>query len=58
MIKGAWTTCFEATCGYGYLHRELSRLTRRVVVAHPGQLWRNRLEANIDPGISKDKTKA
>jgi transposase len=38
MIKGAWTICFEATCGYGYLHRELSRMARRVVVAHPGQL--------------------
>ena len=38
MIKGPWTICFEATCGYGYLHRELSRLVRRVAVAHPGQL--------------------
>jgi transposase len=38
MIKGAWTICFEATCGYGYLHRELSRMARRVAVAHPGQL--------------------
>jgi transposase len=38
MIRGAWTICFEATCGYGYLHRELSRIARRVVVAHPGQL--------------------
>lgn len=38
MLKGPWTVCFEATCGYGYLHRELSRMARRVVVAHPGQL--------------------
>jgi transposase len=38
MIEGPWTICFEATCGYGYLHRELSRLARRVLVAHPGQL--------------------
>lgn len=37
-IKGKWTVCFEASCGYGYLHRELSRMARRVVVAHPGQL--------------------
>jgi transposase len=37
-VKGPWTVCFEATCGYGYLHRELSRMARRVVVAHPGQL--------------------
>ncbi len=37
-IEGAWTICFEATCGYGYLYRELSRMARRVVVAHPGQL--------------------
>ena len=28
MIKGAWTICFEATCGYGYLHRELSGMAR------------------------------
>ncbi len=38
MIKGPWTICFEATCGYGYLHRELSRMARRVAVAPPGQL--------------------
>ena len=38
MIEGPWIICFEATCGYGYLHRVLSRLARRVVVAHPGQL--------------------
>jgi transposase len=37
-IKGKWTVCFEASCGYGYLHRELSRIAKRVVVAHPGQL--------------------
>lgn len=33
-----WTICFEASCGYGYLYRELSRMAQRVVVAHPGQL--------------------
>lgn len=37
-VGGPWTICFEATCGYGYLYRELSRMARRVVVAHPGQL--------------------
>jgi transposase len=37
-IREPWTICFEATCGYGYLYRELSRLARRVVVAHLGQL--------------------
>jgi transposase len=37
-VQGAWTICFEATCGYGYLYRELSRMAQRVVVAHPGQL--------------------
>lgn len=37
-LKGPWTVCFEATCGYGYLSRELSRIATRVIVAHPGQL--------------------
>jgi transposase len=37
-VAGPWTICFEATCGYGYLYRELSRLAQRVVVAHPGRL--------------------
>jgi len=37
-IKGQWMICFEATCGYGYVHRELSRMAQRVIVAHPGQL--------------------
>jgi transposase len=30
--------CFEASCGYGYLHEHLSKLSPRVEVAHPGQL--------------------
>lgn len=38
VLKGPWTVCFEATCGYGYLYRELSRIATRVIVAHPGQL--------------------
>ena len=37
-VEGPWRICFEATCGYGYLYRELSRLASQVVVAHPGQL--------------------
>jgi hypothetical protein len=37
-VTGPWTVCFEATCGYGYLYRELSRVAKRVVVAHPGQV--------------------
>ena len=30
--------CIEAGCGYGFLHDELRKLCRRVVVAHPGHL--------------------
>jgi transposase len=30
--------CFEASCGYGYLHDELARRAACVQVAHPGQL--------------------
>ncbi len=37
-VEGPWTICFEATCGYGYLYRELSTMAARVAVAHPGQL--------------------
>lgn len=37
-VTGPWRICFEATCGYGYLYRELSGLASQVVVAHPGQL--------------------
>jgi transposase len=37
-VGGRWTVCFEATCGYGYLYRELSQMAERVVVAHPGQV--------------------
>jgi transposase len=28
--------CYEASCAYGYLYDELQKLSRRVVVAHPG----------------------
>src|SRR3712207_2760275 len=52
-VRGAWpellervaaevprpfSVCFEASCGYGYLHGRLSGLAERVAVAHPGQL--------------------
>jgi transposase len=37
-VPKPWSICFEATCGYGYLYRELSKLGAKVVVAHPGQL--------------------
>jgi len=30
--------CFEASCGYGYLHEKLSALSEHVAVAHPGKL--------------------
>jgi len=30
--------CFEATCGYGHLYDRLTKLARRVVMAHPGKL--------------------
>ena len=30
--------CFEASCGYGYLHEQLSMRAQQVLVAHPGQL--------------------
>ena len=53
-VRGSWPTlmeqvaaqvprpfavCFEASCGYGYLHGKLSALAERVAEAHPGQLW-------------------
>ena len=52
-VRGAWpklldevaasvprpfAVCYEASCGYGYLHERLSRLAERVAVAHPGKL--------------------
>jgi transposase len=37
-VKEPWAVCFEASVGYGVLERDLSRIARRVVVAHPGQL--------------------
>jgi transposase len=52
-VKGAWArlfeevdrsvprpfaVCYEASCGYGYLHDQLAARAERVCVAHPGQL--------------------
>lgn len=37
-IAKPFVICFEASCGYGYLHEALSKIAYRVVVAHPGQL--------------------
>jgi transposase len=52
-VKGAWqrmlqvvdeqvpkpfAICYEASCGYGYLHDQLARRAERVTVGHPGQL--------------------
>ena len=37
-IKERFTICYEASCGYGYLHDQFKRIAQRVVVAHPGKL--------------------
>jgi len=37
-IRQPFAICYEASCGYGYVHDRLERIARRVVVAHPGQL--------------------
>jgi transposase len=37
-VPRPFAICFEASCGYGYLHDRLARLATRVEVAHPGQL--------------------
>ena len=33
-----FAVCFEASCGYGWLHDKLKPIAARVVVAHPGRL--------------------
>lgn len=33
-----FAVCYEASCGYGWLHDQLRKIAARVVVAHPGQL--------------------
>jgi transposase len=37
-VPRPFAVCFEASCGYGYLHDQLSRRAARVVVGHPGQM--------------------
>jgi transposase len=37
-VPRPFSVCFEASCGYGYLHEWLSALARRVGVAHRGKL--------------------
>ena len=37
-VPRPFAVCYEASCGYGYLHERLSRLAERVAVAHPGKL--------------------
>jgi transposase len=37
-IRPPFSVCYEASTGYGALHERLRPLSRRVVVAHPGQL--------------------
>jgi transposase len=33
-----FAVCYEASCGYGYLHDKLAPLADHITVAHPGQL--------------------
>lgn len=37
-VERPFAICYEASCGYGYLHDRLREVAQRVVVAHPGQL--------------------
>ena len=37
-LPGSVAVCYEASCGYGFLHDLLAEVADRVVVAHPGQL--------------------
>src|SRR5687767_15307156 len=37
-VPRPFSVCFEASCGYGYLHGRLSAMAHSVAVAHPGQL--------------------
>jgi transposase len=37
-VPRPFAVCFEASCGYGYLHGRLSQVAEHVAVAHPGQL--------------------
>lgn len=37
-VPERFVICYEASCGYGYLHDQLKRIAQRVVVAHPGKV--------------------
>ena len=38
LVPRPFCICYEASCGYGYLHEKFSALAQGVQVAHPGQL--------------------
>lgn len=38
LVPRPLAVCYEASCGYGYLHERLGRVADRVEVAHPGHL--------------------
>jgi transposase len=38
LVPRPLAVCYEASCGYGYLHERLGKVADRVEVAHPGQL--------------------
>jgi transposase len=37
-VPRPFCVCYEASCGYGYLHEKFSAMAQSVQVAHPGQL--------------------
>ena len=37
-VPKPFAVCYEASCGYGYLHDQLARRAERVTVGHPGQI--------------------
>jgi len=37
-IARPFKICYEASCGYGWLHDQLARYAKQVVVAHPGKV--------------------
>ena len=37
-VRERFVICYEASCGYGYLHDQLRQIAQRVIVAHPGKL--------------------
>ncbi len=37
-VPGPLSVCFEASCGYGVLHEDLTKVAQTVKMAHPGHL--------------------